>query len=160
MTASYIQNQFADRLGGDQFGKDTKIYKFEKIKRAKRAALTANPGKELFDLGVGEPDAMADSGVVNVLKLEAEKPENRGYTDNGVEEFKIAAIRYMEKTFGIQGLDPQKHVNHSIGSKPALAMTPSHDHSRLSGDGDTHSISRRPGGEPAPDGGKSFFARP
>ncbi len=124
MTASYIQNQFADRLGGDQFGKDTKIYKFEKIKRAKRAALTANPGKELFDLGVGEPDAMADSGVVNVLKLEAEKPENRGYTDNGVEEFKIAAIRYMEKTFGIQGLDPQKHVNHSIGSKPALAMTP------------------------------------
>jgi len=124
MTASYIQNQFADRLGGDQFGKDTKIYKFEKIKRAKRTALKANPGKELFDLGVGEPDAMADSGVVNVLKLEAEKPENRGYTDNGVEEFKIAAIRYMEKTFGIQGLDPQKHVNHSIGSKPALAMTP------------------------------------
>ena len=124
MTASYIQNQFADRLGGDQFGKDTKIYKFEKIKRAKRAALTANPGKELFDLGVGEPDAMADSGVVNVLKLEAEKPENRGYTDNGVEEFKIAAVRYMKKTFGIQDLDPQKHVNHSIGSKPALAMTP------------------------------------
>ncbi len=124
MTVSFIQNQFANRLGGDQFGKDTKIYKFEKIKRAKRAALEANPGKELFDLGVGEPDEMADSGVVNVLKLEAGKPENRGYTDNGVEEFKIAASRYMEKTFGIQGLDPQKHVNHSIGSKPALAMTP------------------------------------
>ena len=124
MTASYIQNQFADRLGGDQFGKDTKIYKFEKIKRAKRAALEANPDKELFDLGVGEPDAMADPGVVKVLQQEAEKPENRGYTDNGIEEFKIAAVRYMEKTFGIQGLDPQKHVNHSIGSKPALAMTP------------------------------------
>ena len=124
MTASYIQNQFADRLGGDQFGKDTKIYKFEKIKRAKRAALEANPGKELFDLGVGEPDEMADPGVVKVLQLEAEKPENRGYTDNGIEEFKIAAVRYMEKTFSVQGLDPQKHVNHSIGSKPALAMTP------------------------------------
>lgn len=124
MTASYIQNQFADRLGGDQFGKDTKIYKFEKIKRAKRAALAANPDKELFDMGVGEPDAMADPGVVKVLQQEAEKPENRGYTDNGIEEFKIAAVRYMEKTFGIQGLDPQKHVNHSIGSKPALAMTP------------------------------------
>ena len=36
---SYIQSLFAQRLGGDQFGKDTKIYKFEKIKRAKRAAL-------------------------------------------------------------------------------------------------------------------------
>jgi len=124
MTASYIQNQFAVRLGGDQFGKDTKIYKFEKIKRAKRAALEANPGKELFDLGVGEPDEMAAPGVVNTLMLEAEKPENRGYTDNGIDEFKTAAVRYMEKTFGISGLDPQKHVNHSIGSKPALAMTP------------------------------------
>ena len=40
-TESYIQNLFADRLGGSQFGKDTKIYKFEKIKRAKRAALEA-----------------------------------------------------------------------------------------------------------------------
>ena len=44
---SYIQSLFADRLGGDSFGKDTKIYKFEKIKRAKRAAMEANPDKEL-----------------------------------------------------------------------------------------------------------------
>ena len=38
---SYIQSLFADRMGGSKFGKDTKIYKFEKIKRAKRAALGA-----------------------------------------------------------------------------------------------------------------------
>jgi LL-diaminopimelate aminotransferase len=115
-TESYIQSRFATRLGGDQFGKDTKIYKFEKIKRAKRAALEANPGQELFDMGVGEPDAMAAPGVVKALQEEAEKPENRGYTDNGIEEFKSAAVSYMEKTFGVTGLDPQKHVNHSIGS--------------------------------------------
>ena len=78
-TESYIQSLFADRLGGNQFGKDTKIYKFEKIKRAKRTALDANPGKELFDMGVGEPDEMADAGVVKALQTEAEKPENRGY---------------------------------------------------------------------------------
>ena len=96
---SYIQSLFSDRVGGSQFGKDTKIYKFEKIKRAKRAALDANPGKELFDLGVGEPDQMADSGVVKSLQLEAEKPENRGYTDNGIEEFKIAACQYMKNVF-------------------------------------------------------------
>lgn len=124
-TESYIQNLFADRLGGSQFGKDTKIYKFEKIKRAKRAALEANPGKELFDMGVGEPDEMADAGVVKVLQAEAEKPENRGYTDNGIDAFKSAAVQYMEKTFGVKGLDPKKHINHTIGSKPALAMTPS-----------------------------------
>jgi LL-diaminopimelate aminotransferase len=121
---SYIQSLFADRLGGSQFGKDTKIYKFEKIKRAKRAALDANPGKLLFDMGVGEPDEMADSGVVETLKLEAEKPGNRGYTDNGIEEFKIAACKYMENIFGVKGLEPGKHVNHTIGSKPGLAMAP------------------------------------
>ena len=44
----YIQELFAERLGGNSFGKDTKIYKFEKIKRAKRAAMEANPTKELL----------------------------------------------------------------------------------------------------------------
>ncbi|MBI5428279.1 MAG: LL-diaminopimelate aminotransferase [Nitrospinae bacterium] len=122
---AYIQKLFANRLGGSQFGKDTKIYKFEKIKRAKRAALEANPGKELIDLGVGEPDEMAYPGIVKCLQLEAEKPENRGYTDNGIEDFKKAAVKYMEKVYNVTGLDPAKHVNHTIGSKPGLAMVPS-----------------------------------
>lgn len=121
---NYIQSLFADRLGGNRFGKDNTIYKFEKIKRAKRAALAANPDKELFDLGVGEPDEPAFPGVIKALQLEAEKPENRGYTDNGIEEFKTAAVTYMDKVFGVKGLDPSRHVNHSIGSKPGLAMTP------------------------------------
>jgi LL-diaminopimelate aminotransferase len=124
-TESYIQSLFAQRLGGDQFGKDTKIYKFEKIKRAKRAALDENPGKDLFDMGVGEPDEKAYPGVIKALQLEAEKPENRGYTDNGIQEFKDAAVTYMENVFGVKGLDPNKHVNHTIGSKPGLAMVPS-----------------------------------
>lgn len=122
---NYIQQLFANRLGGNKFGKDTKIYKFEKIKRAKRAAMEANPNKELFDLGVGEPDEMAFSGVIKTLQLEAEKPENRGYTDNGIQEFKDAAVKYMERVFGVKGLNPNKHVNHTIGSKPGLAMLPS-----------------------------------
>ena len=121
----YIQQLFADRLGGNKFGKDTKIYKFEKIKRAKRAAMEANPSKELFDLGIGEPDEMAFPGVIKALQLEAEKSENRGYTDNGIQEFKNAAVNYMERVFGVKGLDSNKHVNHTIGSKPGLAMLPS-----------------------------------
>jgi LL-diaminopimelate aminotransferase len=123
-TESYIQSLFAKRLGGDQFGKDTTVYKFEKIKRAKRAALKANPDRELFDMGVGEPDEKAYPGVIEVLQQEAGKPENRGYTDNGIQEFKEAAVIYMENVFGVKGLDPDKHVNHTIGSKPGLAMIP------------------------------------
>ena len=123
--SDFIQQLFAERLGGNSFGKDTKIYKFEKIKRAKRAAMEANPSKELFDLGVGEPDEMAFPGVIKTLQLEAEKAENRGYTDNGIQEFKDAAVKYMDEVFGVKGLDPDKHVNHTIGSKPGLAMLPS-----------------------------------
>ena len=125
MGESFIQSLFAERLGGKNFGKETKIYKFEKIKRAKRAALAANPGVELIDLGVGEPDEMAFPGVVDALRIEAGKPENRGYADNGIQEFKDAAVRYMEMVYGVEGLDPLSEVLHSIGSKPALAMFPS-----------------------------------
>lgn len=120
---SYIQSLFAERLGGGNFGKDTKIYKFEKIKRAKRAAKEKNPGVELIDLGVGEPDEMAFPGVVEKMQEECAKPENRGYADNGIQEFRDAAARYMERIYGVS-LDPAKEILHSIGSKPALAMIP------------------------------------
>jgi hypothetical protein len=46
MTESYIQNLFAERIGGRNYGQSTAIYKFEKIKRAKRAALAAHPGRK------------------------------------------------------------------------------------------------------------------
>ncbi len=122
---TYIQSLFADRIGGPMFGKDTKIYKFEKIKRAKRTAMAAQPGVELIDLGVGEPDEMAFSGVVKKLQKEAEKPENRGYADNGIQEFKEAAARYMARVYGVKGINPETEVLHGIGSKPVLAMFPS-----------------------------------
>ncbi len=122
---SYIQNLFAERLGGNRFGKEEKIYKFEKIKRAKRAAVNANPGVEMIDLGVGEPDEKAFDIVIETLRDEAGKHENRGYSDNGIEEFKEAAARYMESVFRVPKLDPAKEIVHSIGSKPALAMLPS-----------------------------------
>ena len=124
MKESFIQQLFADRIGGSQFGKDTVLYKFEKIKRAKRAAIKNNPGVALIDLGVGEPDWMAEPEVIEVLYREAQKPENRGYTDNGVQEFKDAAVKYMEKVYGVSGLDPVTEVNHGIGSKPILALLP------------------------------------
>ena len=74
MSDSYIQELFAQRIGGNQFGKSTAIYKFEKIKRAKRAALEANPGSEIIDMGVGEPDEMAFPEVIEQLHLAAQTP--------------------------------------------------------------------------------------
>ncbi len=124
MAESYIQNLIAERIGGNKFGKDTVLYKFEKIKRARRAAVEAHPDVAVIDLGVGEPDAMADEGVVATLAKEAANWENRGYTDNGREPFMRAAAEYMNNVYGVEGIDPETEVLHSIGSKPALAMIP------------------------------------
>jgi len=124
MSDSYIQNLFAERIGGRLYGKGTAIYKFEKIKRAKRAALAANPGAEIIDMGVGEPDEMAFPEVVARLHEEALKPENRGYADNGDEVLKQAAARYLERVCKVSGIDPQTEVLHSIGSKAALSILP------------------------------------
>jgi LL-diaminopimelate aminotransferase len=123
MTESYIQDLFAERIGGKRYGKDTAIYKFEKIKRAKRAAREANPNTELFDLGVGEPDAMADAGIIETLYAEARKPENRGYADNGDAVLKKSAAEYMRKVCGVP-LDAETQIVHSIGSKAALSILP------------------------------------
>lgn len=124
MADHYIQGLFADRIGGDQFGKDTTIYKFEKIKRAKLAAIEAHPNIEIFDYGVGEPDDMAFPMVVEALKIECGKSENRPYADNGIKELKVAAAEYIKNVFGVDGINPDTEVVHSIGSKSALAMFP------------------------------------
>ena len=124
MSDSYIQDLFAERIGGKRYGKDTAIYKFEKIKRAKRAAIAAKPGVELIDMGVGEPDEMAFSEVVEQLHREARKPENRGYADKGDDLLKQAAARYMDRVCGVSGIDPSREVVHSIGSKAALSILP------------------------------------
>jgi LL-diaminopimelate aminotransferase len=124
MTESYIQDLFAERIGGRQHGKSSAIYKFEKIKRAKRAAVAAHPGAEIIDLGVGEPDEMAFPEVVEELCVEARRPENRGYADNGDAVLKAAAARYLERVCGVKDIDAETEVLHSMGNKAALSILP------------------------------------
>jgi LL-diaminopimelate aminotransferase len=123
MSDPYFQKLFADRIGGANYGKGTEIYKFEKIKRAKRKALAEHPERSLIDFGIGENDEMAPESVRAVMAKEINNPQNRGYADNGIAAYKEAAARFMQRNFGVT-LDPVKEINHSIGSKPALAMLP------------------------------------
>src|SRR6187455_1710349 len=119
----WFQSLFAERIGGANFGKDNRIFKFEKIKRAKRAALAAHPERQLLDFGIGENDDMAPPLVREALKREVDRVENRGYADNGIAAYKEAAASFMQRVFGVK-LDPVAEVNHAIGSKPAYAMLP------------------------------------
>jgi LL-diaminopimelate aminotransferase len=54
---------------------------------------------------------------------EINKPQNRGYADNGIQAFKDAVARFMRREFGVE-LDAVSEINHCIGTKAALAMTP------------------------------------
>jgi LL-diaminopimelate aminotransferase len=123
MSDPYIQKLFAERIGGINYGKSTAIYKFEKIKRAKAAAKKAKPDVALIDLGVGEPDEMAFPQVVKALQVEAAKPENRGYADNGGVDLRLAGARYLKNLFNVT-IDPETEILHSIGSKAALSLLP------------------------------------
>lgn len=119
-----IQNLFAERIGGKEFGKSNEVYKFALIKKWKNWAQSRfSDDFPLIDMGVGEPDIGADSAVVKVLTEEALKSENRFYADNGIEVFKNAAIEYMKTVYGVNGLT-NNNIIHGIGSKSILAMLP------------------------------------
>ncbi len=119
-----LQKLFAERIGGAQFGLGNEIYKFEKIKRAKAAAKLARPDVELLDFGVGEPDQIAPAPIRDALKKAVDEPDNRGYADNGIRAFKHSAALYLNSFFGVTGIDADAEINHSIGSKSALAILP------------------------------------
>jgi LL-diaminopimelate aminotransferase len=54
---------------------------------------------------------------------EVNKPENRGYADNGIPAYREAVARFMQREFGVT-LDPPTEICPCIGSKNALAMLP------------------------------------
>ena len=119
----WFQDLFAERIGGANYGKGTEIYKFEKIKRAKRKVLAEHPERPLLDFGIGENDDMADYRIREALAREANKLENRGYADNGIMAYREAAAEFLQRQFGVR-LDPATEICHCIGSKPAYALLP------------------------------------
>lgn len=120
----FYRDLFAERIGGTGFGKEESLFKFESIKRAKREAQSAHPDIPLIDLGVGEPDLPAFPLASAILSREAPLAENRFYADNGIPEFREAAARYLEREFGVSGIDPAREIMHCIGSKSAFAALP------------------------------------
>ena len=88
MSDPYFQKLFAERIGGANYGKGTEIYKFEKIKRAKRKALAEHPERKLIDFGIGENDEMAPESVRAVMAArdqQAGEPRLRRQRHRGVQ---------------------------------------------------------------------------
>ncbi len=113
----YFQKLFADRIGGVNYGKGTAIYKFEKIKTRQAKSAGRFPDRRLLDFGIGENDSMADSKVRQRLAEEANRPENRGYADNGIAEYREAVARFMQRWFGVS-LDLRLRSITASGRRP------------------------------------------
>ena len=120
----FIDSMISERLGDlSFFNTTTRLYKFEKLKKITKDAQLKNPGIKLINLGVGEPDRIANDKVIDVLCKESYKNENRFYADNGILEFQEAACRFMKNVYDIDNLTCD-NIMHGIGSKSILAMIP------------------------------------
>jgi len=118
-----VQKLFAQRIGGEEFGKVQQTFKFTLINNAKLEFIARNPGTKVIDMGVGEPEEIPDVGIIDRLYREAKVKENRIYPCNGILPFAEAAARYLKRDFDIT-VDPKTEVMHCVGTKTALAQIP------------------------------------
>jgi LL-diaminopimelate aminotransferase len=118
-----VQKLFAERIGGEQFGKVKQTFKFTLINNAKMEFIAAHPDVKVIDMGVGEPEEVTDPSIVETLFTQAQLKENRIYPCNGILEFQEAAARYLKRDFAIS-VDPKTEVMHCVGTKTALAQIP------------------------------------
>ena len=96
-------------------------YVFATVFRMKEEALAA--GREVIDLGVGNPDGRAPDGVIRALNdaLTDKSWNCHGYgTFKGRPEFRRAIADWYEGRFAVS-LDPDSEVLPLIGSKEGLA---------------------------------------
>jgi LL-diaminopimelate aminotransferase len=96
-------------------------YIFKQLSEMKAAEIQL--GKDVIDLGIGDPDLPTPVRIIERLKIESEKPENHGYPPYaGIKPFRESIASWYKRTFDID-IDPDKEVIVLIGSKEGIAHT-------------------------------------
>ncbi len=95
-------------------------YLFGEIRRLKMQALAE--GRDLIDLGIGDPDQPTPPAIIDKLTETAHEPDTHRYDESnaGDPDFLNAAAQWFEKRFGV-ALDPNSEMLLLIGSKEGLA---------------------------------------
>ena len=87
---------------------------------AMRAAARAE-GRDIIDLGMGNPDLPPPQHVIDKLCEVASKPDAHGYSQSkGIPGLRKAQANYYARRFGVE-LDPEREVVVTMGSKEGLA---------------------------------------
>lgn len=97
-------------------------YLFVEMDRAKREAKKA--GRDIIDLGIGDPDTPTPSPIVEALIKAVKDPTNHRYAlDAGLPELREEISRWFTRRFGVT-LDPEGEIYPLIGCKEGLGHLP------------------------------------
>lgn len=97
-------------------------YLFVEIDRLKAEAV--KKGKDVIDLGIGDPDIPTSDIIVKALQAAAVKPQHHRYPSTaGMLEFRAAAAYWMKKRYGVS-VDPATQVIACIGTKEGIGHIP------------------------------------
>ena len=108
--------QFAKRL------EKIPPYLFAELDR-KRDEMVAK-GVDIINMGVGDPDRPTPDHIVQAMHQAIDDPATHNYPPyQGTKDFRAAAASWMERRFGVTGLDANTEVVSSIGSKEAIHNT-------------------------------------
>lgn len=78
-------------------------------------------GRDIIDLGMGNPDLPPPPHVIDKLCEVARRPDAHGYSQSkGIPGLRKAQANYYERRFGVD-LDPESEVVVTLGSKEGLA---------------------------------------
>ena len=97
-------------------------YLFVEIDKAKRQAISS--GKDIIDLGIGDPDEASPKEVIDSLHQAMQDSGNHHYPlDQGIPDFRNRIAQWYKERFGI-ALDPEKEILVLIGSKEGISHLP------------------------------------
>jgi len=97
-------------------------YLFVEIDKAKRKARAE--GRDIIDLGIGDPDQPTPKYIIESLYEAAQNPANHRYAlDQGMLVLRQEIAEWYKRRFGVV-LDPEKEILPLIGSKEGIAHFP------------------------------------
>jgi alanine-synthesizing transaminase len=106
---------------------DTEFYRIKRLPPYVIAEVNAmrhaarQAGRDIIDLGMGNPDLPPPQHVIDKLCEVARKPDAHGYSQSkGIPGLRRAQANYYGRRFGVE-LDPEREVVVTMGSKEGLA---------------------------------------
>ncbi len=97
-------------------------YLFLEIDKAKRKARAE--GRDIIDLGIGDPDQPTPKYIIEALYKAAQDPSNHRYAlDQGMPALRQSIERWYKRRFNVN-LDPNLEILPLIGSKEGIAHFP------------------------------------